>query len=243
MRFTRRFLIRSGFLAAVCILSSAAVSAQPWTGFDSKTRYLAMGDSLSAGYGAMPATLGFTYDLYHFGAVDRIQNTLLCVMAVPGALSDDVLKYQVPQVSRFFQNTGQDYTQVITLTVGGNDLLQVLTGADPEAVLKTFGGNLGAVLSSLQSNFPRARIFVATMYDPKLDVPNEKMLILGLNQTIAFVAGSFPSVTVVDVYSAFEGRKGLLLSELPNSDPGQIHPTNEGYAVMARAFAAAIRKK
>ncbi len=230
-------------LPALVFALLPAAQAQPWVSFETHTRYLAMGDSISAGYGAMPATQGFTYDLYQSGAIDNINHTLFCVMAVPGALSQDVLLYQAPQAERFFQDTGQPYRRVITLTAGGNDLLQVLKGADPADVLASFGQNLGLILSRLRSRFPDALIDVANYYDPKLPVQGEKDLIAALNGVIASVAGSFhaPEITVVDVFSAFEGRSGLLLSEKNGSGAEQIHPTNAGYRVIAETFTAAIK--
>jgi lysophospholipase L1-like esterase len=248
MVYLRRRFTTAVAVAAV-VISLGVAQAQTWTSFGSKTRYLAMGDSLSAGYGAMPATHGFTYELYQTGAIDQISNTLFCNMAVPGTVTDDVLKFQVPQVKRFFSQTGDDYAQVITLTVGGNDMMTVLNGADPATVLQTLYGNMFQILSTLQSNFPNARIFVGNVYDPKLDIPGEKQLVMALNQTMAFAVmasnttNNTTSVTLVDVYSAFEGRHGLLLSDRPHSDIDQIHPTDAGYHVMAMEFEKAIQGK
>jgi len=142
--------------------------AQPWVSFESHTRYMALGDSISAGYGAMPATQGFAYQLYQSGAIDNVNDTLFCAAGIPGALSRDVLDYQVPQVRRFFKDTGAQYRKVVTLTLGGNDLLQVLVGADPTQVLTSFGANLYQILAQLTTEFPDARIYVANYYDPKL---------------------------------------------------------------------------
>lgn len=238
----------AALVRAMCILSlaSAVASAQPWVSFDNKTRYLAMGDSLSAGYGAMPATHGFTYRLYETGTIDKAQDTLLCVMAVPDSFSLDVLTYQVPQVPRFFKNTGADYKKVITLTVGGNDMFAVLRGVPPETVLGTLFNNLAAILGTLHGQFPDARIFVGNVYDPMLPIPDENALVVALNQTIAGAVAYTnshalsPFATLVDVYTAFQGRSGLLLSERNKADFGQIHPTNAGYEVMLKTFAAAI---
>jgi lysophospholipase L1-like esterase len=236
----RRCRPAAGILAALfCVLTPAA-KAQPWVSLETHTRYLAMGDSISAGFGAMPATQGFTYDLYQTGAIDNITNTLFCVMAVPGAKSQDVFQYQVPQAHLFLDDTGQPYRKVITLTVGGNDLLQVLGGADPGAVLTALGTNLGAILGALKTQFPDAEILVANYYDPKLPVPNERDLVIGLNQVIAAVAAGF-GVKLVDVFSAFDGRNGLLLIDKKGADAFQIHPTDAGHRVIAAAFKAALK--
>jgi len=230
-----------GALFLVVLLTAPAAWAQYWVSFEDHTRYMALGDSLSAGYAAHPATQGFVYQLYQSGVIDNVNHTLFCDAGVPNATSADVLAHQVPQVGLFFSNTGTPYRQVITLTVGGNDLLLILGGADPTAVMTTFGDNLGAILGSLVTTFPDAHIYVANQYNPRLGVPNEALLIATANQVIAQVVGLFPSAKVVDVFSAFDGRSGLLLVEKRGADQFQVHPTNAGYRVMAKAFADAIQ--
>lgn len=57
-----RFPARTIFLALAFSLVIAAPAAAdlPWQ-FDNNTRYMALGDSLVAGYGAVPATQGYVY--------------------------------------------------------------------------------------------------------------------------------------------------------------------------------------
>jgi hypothetical protein len=81
---------------------------------------------------------------------------------------------------------------------------------------------------------------VANYYDPKLPVQGEELLVQMLNQAISDTVAAFPSVKLVDVYSAFKDRSGLLLIE--KKDAGfQSHPTNAGHRVIADAFAAALK--
>lgn len=228
-------------LGLVVLLMAPAAWAQSWVSFDDHTRYMALGDSLSAGYAAHPATQGFVYQLYQSGVIDNMNHTLFCDAGVPGALSQDVLAYQVPQVGLFFSNTGTPYRKVITLTVGGNDLIQIIAGADANEVITQLAGNLAAILGTLATKFPDAHVYVANQYDPRLGVPGEALLIATVNQVIAQVVGLFPTATVVDIFSAFDGRSGLLLVEKRGAEPDQIHPTDAGYGVMAKAFADAIR--
>jgi lysophospholipase L1-like esterase len=162
-------------------------------------------------------------------------------VGVPNATSSDILTFQVPQVGLFFADTGQSYRKVVTLTVGGNDLLQILQGADPNVVIPELGSNLGKILFALAHQFPDARIYVSNLYDPMLPVPGEAALIAAANQAIAVAVQSFPTATLVDVFSAFQGRSGLLLVERRGADTLQVHPTNAGYRVMEQAFADAIR--
>lgn len=233
--------MRSIKLFALAFSLMPLAQAQPWVSFQTHTRYMALGDSISAGYGAMPATQGFVYQLYQSGAIDKVNNTLLCAAGIPGALSKDVLDHQVPQVGRFFTDTGMPYRKVLTLTLGGNDLLQVLGGADPTAVMASVGNNLFLILAQLTTEFPDARIYVANYYDPRLPVPGGDALVAGLNQVIGGVVGLFSgNAVLVDIHSAFDGRSGLLLVEKKGSDALEVHPTNAGYRVITRAFEDAI---
>ena len=236
----------------VCLLLLAAVSlpgsAQPWVSYADNTRYMALGDSVSAGYEAKPVTHGFAFQLYQSGAIDNINNLLFCAAAVPGATSIDVLKYQVPQVHLFFEDTGTAYRKVITLTVGGNDMLTLLRpdgtvdSNGVPAVLQSLGNNMFAILNALTSNAAGdVRVYVGNQYDPKLPIVGEEVLVGALNQVTAQIVGLFPGkAVIVDVYSAFLGRSGLLLIEKKGAG-FNVHPTNAGYGVIAAAFADAIR--
>lgn len=53
----------------------------------------------------------------------------------------------------------------------------------------------------------------------------------------------FKQATVVDVFSAFEGQKGLLLIEEKGAEMLQIHPANAGYGLVIKVFDDAIRSK
>jgi len=223
------------------LLLPATVRAElPWQ-FDQHTRYMAMGDSLAAGYGAIPTTQGYTYLLYQGGVFDTVPNTIFCNAAVPGATSADVLAYQVPQAVNVFR------PQVVTLTVGGNDILSILAGQDPNVVLPAFANNLTQILIALKTGLPaETRIYISNWYAiPEIAevVPEANGLIAAFNGVIAAVAGGF-GVPVADVFTAFggfEGKGGLLLIERHGADAFQPHPTNAGYRVMERAFEAVVK--
>lgn len=220
----------------VCLLVPAAVRAElPWQ-FDTHTRYMAMGDSLAAGYGAIPATEGYVYLLYRSGAFDTVPNTIFCNAGVPGATSGDVLAHQVPQaVERF-------HPGVITITVGGNDLLRIMEGADPATVLQEFQNNLVQIILALRSapGLQNAKIYISNLYSIP-EIPASEDVVPIFNQIVAGVAANF-GVMVADVYSSFKGKNGLLLVDRHGADPYQVHPTNAGYRVMARAFEDVILK-
>ena len=230
--------------AALLLVSSFAHAEIPWT-FSNDTRYLAMGDSLAAGQGAIPVTQGYAYLLYKGGTFDSLTNTIFADAAVPGAKSADVLDFQVPQAATFFQVPpgAMEFKQVVTISVGGNDLLQILGGADPVTVLTAFQANLTNILVTLRAGLPKALIIIGNQYDiPDITagIPGAAQIIVHFNAIIAGVAQA-TGVRVADVFDAFQGRNGLLLVERHGADAHEVHPTNAGYRVMADAFAAAAR--
>jgi lysophospholipase L1-like esterase len=162
-----------------------------------------------------------------------VTNTLLSNAGVPGVTSRQVLDHQVPQAIEAFRPT------VITLTVGGNDLLRILKGADAGQVLSEFQTNLTLILQNLRTALPNARIVVSNLYTIP-QIAGADQIVPIFNQIVAGVASAF-NVPVADVYSAFHGRHGLLLIERHGAAPDEVHPTNAGYRVIAQAFEAVIR--
>jgi hypothetical protein len=48
-------------------------------------------------------------------------------------------------------------------------------------------------------------------------------------------------VAVADLYEAFQDKQGLLLIDKKGASPQEIHPTNAGYTVIAKAFAGVMK--
>jgi lysophospholipase L1-like esterase len=201
------------------------------------TRYLAMGDSLAAGLGANPMTQGYAYLLYKGGTFDSLTNTIFVDSGMPGTTSGQVLAFQVREAVDIFQ------PDVVTVLVGGNDLLEILGGADPVTVLTNFQSNLVSILSTLRTGLPKAKIIIGNQYD----IPDITASIQGAKQVIdqfnlIITEAALPlDVRVADVFDAFHGRNGLLLIERHGASAFEVHPTNAGYRVMANTFAAAAR--
>jgi lysophospholipase L1-like esterase len=196
---------------------------------------MALGDSLAAGYGAVPATQGYVYLLYQLGVFDSIDRMLFCNAGVPGASSLDVLEHQVPLAVNKFRPT------TITLSVGGNDLLPLLDGVGLRQVLHTFHRNLEQILQCLRSGLPKANIYLNNLYCIP-GIPQTGVIIPVLNRLISRVARAF-DVPVADVYSAFRGKRGLLGIEHDGAPRNEVHPTNAGYRMMARAFEEVVKRQ
>lgn len=228
------------------VISSVALAALP--AVDPSVRYMSLGDSLAAGYKAQPAFKGYAYQLYLDEVFGTIPNTLFDNASVPGATSADVLNFQIPQVKLF------DPT-VVTMSVGGNDLLGLLGSADPvqgaPAVLQQFAANLSAILTHLCYSLPAGGgIYLQNLYTIP-EIPGSNSVVPLFNQTMRQVVGSVKrldgcldkTIAVADVYSAFLGQKGLLLMERylrRGIDVVEPHPTNKGYEVIESAFRAVI---
>jgi lysophospholipase L1-like esterase len=210
----------------VLAFSTVTRAEIPWVD-DGNTRYLALGDSIAAGYGAIPVTQGYPYLLYRGGVFDNISNMYFANAAVPGATSSHVLNNQVPQAIEAFPPS------VITITVGGNDILSILEGADPYTVFESFGANLGATLYKLTTELPDTDIYISNYYSIP-HIPGADDVVQVINGIIGDLALGF-GVPVADVYSGFQGKFGLLLIERHNAGLN-VHPTNAGYRVIARAF-------
>jgi len=253
MKRTLRLSLVTVALGTLLATSSAAQSPQQFA--PDATRYMALGDSIAAGYKAMPVTAGYAYRLYQDGVFDRMPHTLFNNISVAGTTSGDVLAYQVPQAVIPFAIGGFN-PRYITLTVGGNDLLAVLAYAQAEPdtakvyefalqVLTTYGQNLSSILGGLKAGLPDAKIFVANQYPlPEIEavMPFATGIIAAFNDTTASVVSAYygTGVYLVDVHSAFLGQNNLVEGGRGQTSILEVHPTNVGHRVMKDAFAAVI---
>ncbi len=234
-------------LTALLLLPALALAALP--AVQPPVRYMALGDSIAAGYKAMPATAGYAYQLYLGRAFGNIPEVLFDNASVPGATSTDVFLHQVPQASRFAPNR-------VTISVGGNDLLSILQGADPVSVLNTFFANLTAMLDVLCDPTTGAMpeggpILLHNLYTIP-DIPGADLIVPQFNATMAGAVALMTSpgqtcegrtVRIADVYNAFLGQQGLLLIERYQKkgiDVIEVHPTNKGHRVIEGLFRALI---
>lgn len=235
-----------GVFAVLALLPAAALAALP--AVNAPVRYMALGDSLAAGYKAMPATAGYAYQLYLDRAFGSIANVVFDNASVPGATSSDLLNYQLPQVARFDPN-------VVTISIGGNDLLALLASPNPllelQAVLLNFSQNLGGSLAQLCGGMDAGgRIFIHNLYEiPQIPLTRQAVPVFNsvLANTVAAVAQSQActgkSLAVADVYSAFLGQHGLLLIERylkKGINVLEVHPTDKGHRVIEGTFRALI---
>ncbi|GAA1523658.1 hypothetical protein GCM10009827_045120 [Dactylosporangium maewongense] len=211
--------------------------------------YYALGDSMSIDeYAGGPGLGAASLLADDFG----IELTLL---ARDGATSDDVVRFQLDKV--------EGRPALITLTMGGNDLLETLfrAGADREVAeraLAKIAGNFEVVLPTLAAT--GARVIVSTVYDPTDGTgdltwaglpswPGGLEILAALNGAIRDAAARHGAV-VADLHAAFLGH-GAKAGDVTAADPrptnrdlwlcGHIEPNAWGAEAIRDAWRAALR--
>jgi lysophospholipase L1-like esterase len=247
-------------------------SAQP-EGVSGPGAYIALGDSLSEGVGA---SVQGESDF-----VSRVRDSLpgefeLLNMGESGDTSGDLIGHgHLEQAAREIESRREDDdpdndVKLVTLEIGGNDLLdiyfsRVMTGAcpalegslaEPECVgalrdaLDGFSANLATAIEALQDADADAdvQVIVMTLYDP----------FSGGLQTISELADlalegkkgtPFPE-GMNDIIREEAAKSGVTLVDwypLFEGKAGEyisfdyIHPNDEGYRVMAEAVLDGVR--
>ena len=248
--FARRAACLALVVAALLSFPTRATAEPWWVNATRHLRYMAMGDSIAAGRGAMPQTEGYVYLLYRSGVIDDVDHIHFSNAAVSEATSANVLLHQLPQALPGENRVGFQ-PDVITITVGGNDLFALLRSPDPTDpelvmhVISAFAANMAGVFATLcaDPHLRNARVFVSNQYEvPEIDalIPGASFVVRLLNDALATVAQRFDA-TIVDVHRAFEGRRGLILGERRGADRFEAHPTNKGHLVIAHAFKDAMK--
>jgi lysophospholipase L1-like esterase len=197
--------------------------------------YLAFGDSLTVGYGAPPGQ----------GFVSVLQQKVEDAVRLPVYLSNTGMNGATtarllelldtePELYQFIRRA-----DVITITAGGNDLIQA-------ALPFIYSGDSTLLISALQAYEANYRKMLARIEQIKEDtLPGDHpyvLILIGLYNPLPQVPESAewvkrfnhflnmqhsPKTYVVQVFDAFKGREAQLLFG------DHIHPNAAGYAVIA----------
>lgn len=227
--------------------------------------YLALGDSLSFGIGASnPGKTGFVAVVQEsLAKSDRFRKTGLDLenLGFPGATSSDLLipGGQLDQALAAIKEREEDgdpdnEVEVITIEIGGNDLLSLISGDSPcvreplEAecqqrfsdVMFVFRKSFTKVMTDLRQAAPQAQIVAITLFNPFSGTGNfleagADLAVAQLNAVVTVVATSSDvGALVADTFYLFRGRGPELIAA------DGIHPNDEGYRLMAEAVLAAL---
>jgi lysophospholipase L1-like esterase len=272
--------MRRAAFATIAVLVLTGSLAGMTAGNDSNTVYLALGDSLAWGDGAsVPDHTAYVPRLagYFSGGAHGDANQLIN-LAIRGETTDSFLAGQLAQAIAVINDPTTD-VRVVTISIGGNDLLNLLNEPtdpcvqDPGsptcqallfAAMQNTAANypviLGALQAALAADPGTERVFVMTLYNPfggtgsPYEVPVDGALLgadgavdcgangnpfnVGLNDIMACTAVATGGI-VVDGYAAI-GDNALELTHI--GEPGfNIHPNDDGYAILAQAHRRADR--
>ena len=175
-------------VALVALFAPWPASAQ--INFQKTGYYLALGDSVSAGEGALPVTHGFVYQLYDQGVFGQTQTMDFANIAIKGATADVVQTLQVPEALCIQPPTIGLRPSVITLTTGANDFFDYIAmngfPTTPQTIIalgtsiadkvalvvrSLVFGIPNASVACLQSGIPGIKVLVFNYYDLNHPVP------------------------------------------------------------------------
>jgi lysophospholipase L1-like esterase len=226
-----------------------------------KVHYVALGDSLAAGQLPRTADGVVTWDKGFSGIIAEHleKNGILASytnkFAVSGYRTDEVLKDILDNKEvegKKLQDTLKA-ANYVTVTAGANDILQVAqidiaNGTVTIDPLK-FGvtntriqSNLTSIIKEIQTLNPKAEIYVSGYYNPFPYLPAAQqgqleMMLSLLNGGIKTVSEA-KGATFVDMKGIFDASKETYL---PN--PRDIHPSLEGYQLLANRFITSYNSK
>lgn len=230
----------------------AAASTAGASGAEQGGLYVALGDSLAAGFGASNVSKSYVSLYYGYLQSNGSGVTDLLKLSLAGATSTDLQNTKLGQALTAI-NASSD-TKAVTINMGFNDILR--DPNCPTAIASTclFVGSLRAILGALNTALagdPGDETFqVLEMYNPHIGTPNaaamRQLLLgsdgkvdcsgtgtaLGLNDLIRCISieqGAKP----IDVLPIFDAAGEAFLA----SD--HLHPNDAGHLAIAKAFGGA----
>jgi len=232
--------------------------------------HLALGDSVAWGFGTeRPDHHGYSAVLSRFArsmdcredepaGCPRLE---LVNMSVPGAKSGDLIEDQLPDALALLEarngdtDPGND-VELITITIGGNDLFQPVVDACLGGVTDTcvgvivsglndYADNLAVILGGLRAAAPDTEIVIMTYYNPLGTCVLADLTLLadnvleglgglptGLNPIIRATAQGF-GVKVAETHLLLDDQDFVGGNDC-------LHPDKSGYHKIAKAFEAVL---
>jgi acyl-CoA thioesterase I len=207
--------------------------------------YVSLGDSLAVGVGASdPEERGYAPLLRERLAEKTGREVRLVQLGVSGETSETFIggypDEESSQLARAEAVLRENSGATVTLSIGGNDLLQTASGdgAGREEAVARYARNLDFILGKLRrASDPRPEVVALALYNPAPGSFTDAWT-GRLNAEIR-AAAQRNGAAVADGYEAFRGHEDEFSHYASSS--WDIHPTDEGYAALARAFAAASK--
>ncbi|TVY03918.1 GDSL-type esterase/lipase family protein [Paenibacillus cremeus] len=194
--------------------------------------YVAAGDSLTAGVGAQSG-MGLVPQYRMLTAKYAGQHVKSSNHGISGATTGDILKMLQKNERVRSTMAGAD---IITLTAGGNDLIQAAKrfashkdmNVLEQALTKCHDQYADLIETILKLKGNRSRRYIiraADLYNPLPDMALAVHWVQRFNQSIQSLENDY--FKVAPVYASFAGRERELLSY------DGVHPNSQGYRVIA----------
>lgn len=244
------------FLVNWLLPSAEPVMTKPSTSAKKKVvTYVAIGDSLTKGVGDSTNQGGFVPLL----AQSLTNETNLEFKAINYGVSGNT-SGQILSRMQEKKEIGKDLkkAQLVTITVGGNDLrkaiLEDTSNLDLdrfEKASKTYEKNLKQIIELARKDNPDLPVYVVGIYNPLYlnfpDLTELQTLVDQWNQRTEETLSAYQGVYFVPIndllYKGIDGKSGVTESELGKEtvtndalyDEDSFHPNNTGYEIMKEA--------
>ncbi|MEI8376223.1 MAG: SGNH/GDSL hydrolase family protein [Planctomycetota bacterium] len=188
-----------------------------------KKRYMALGDSIS---------IDLYTDVIGGGAVSQLYKRLCSKQLNNWMLDDRTYDGCVMSGVRPDLN-GHWPADLITMTIGGNDLLQHMD-RDPAEFIPVFAREYAHLTSSIRRIHPQATVIVGNIYRPSWeDLPKHLEVALGECNRVIGQWVRQRGFHLADIHGAFLGHEAEYLCH-------DIEPTLAGATAIADLFEAAF---
>lgn len=278
------FLTFCLFLVSGATAVPAMADDEPVTSAPAKDYVIvALGDSITAGYepGMKLTSVPYGYvdrlkeqALFHgrtkainYGILgltsDGLKSYVKAIKEGKPVGADDIQPgLKDPRIGDFASGLSEakatlEKADLITITIGGNDLLKLLPDlkninveqlrTDATGVMKSYGENVREVISMLTELNPSAQIVLADQYQPVPKLAGvsiydelEKVkdtFTKSVDETAAKFTAQSKKVKAVHVAEAFVGNE-MSLTHIYSE--GDIHPNQSGYEAIAKVMAETI---
>ncbi len=224
-------------------------AAGPYTPVRQGDVYVALGDSLAAGF--VVSRPEDAYVARIAAALRREAPIEVRNFAVLGETSASMLRHQLPQAVAYIkeQRAAGRRVSPITLDIGGNDgrAAEHRTVEERQRIIAAIEANIAEALDALiaatttATGQRTADIAIMTYYNPYPGDPTDNSTLAywsaQLNAAITRVAQA-RGVAVADVAGAFAGGKVYRYTYLASGD---VHANSDGHALIAQRFWQALQ--
>ncbi|GMA64108.1 spore germination lipase LipC [Alicyclobacillus fastidiosus] len=206
---------------------------------------LALGDSITYGYGATSPELSYAERLRK--QLARNMRVSMHVHAKPGWTSRQLNK-SLPEVPKCIY----DEAEIVTLMIGGNDLLRgatTLLSGKPERIAQVCEKSRVEVEQIVEyANRPYNTFVIATLYNPFPNFDVAERITQEYNDMIRKVAARH-KLYVFDSSRIFRGREADYVEHYKNGQfrdirlyKNPIHPTDAGHQALCQGFFRTLQR-